>query len=187
VRNCWKYAEATDIIIGNSSLLSNDVISMQPLLTILNKNERLNFRYSMLVRQYGITPQAYQYWTNIKSNSQQLGSLFDQQPTQLKGNITAMGNPDEPVIGFVSAASQQQKRIFVSHDELINWAFDAFTGYNCAYDFIQQNPVDPYIFQYSDANYVPWYFTSAGFLYVINKSCVDCTLKGGSNQKPSFW
>jgi hypothetical protein len=184
---CWSSAESPGILLGNSSQLAADVISMQPVSVYRNKDKKLNYRYSILVRQYGITAGAHQYWTNIKNNSQQLGTLFDQQPSQLKGNITAVDNPDEPVIGFVSAARQQQRRIFIHHDELSSWQFDGYEGYNCAFDFIQKNPVDPYIFEYSDPAYVPWYFVTGGPLYVINKSCVDCTLKGGTNVRPSFW
>lgn len=184
---CWSTAASTGILLGNSSVLASDVISMQPLAVFLNKDKKLHFRYSMLVRQYGISSAAYQYWTNIKNNSQQLGTLFDQQPSQLQGNITAMNNPDEPVIGFVSAAVQQQQRIFIRHDELDNWQFDGFEGYNCAFDYIPQNPVDPYIYEYTDPDFAPWYFVTGGPLYVINKSCIDCTLKGGTNVRPSFW
>lgn len=184
---CWSSAESPGILLGNSSQLAADVINMQPISVYRNKDKKLNYRYSILVRQYGITAGAYQYWTSIKNNSQQLGTLFDQQPSQLKGNITAVDNPDEPVIGFVSAARQQQQRIFIRHDEVSDWQFDVYEGYNCAFDFIPQNPVDPYIYEYTDPAYVPWYFVSGGPLYVINKSCVDCTLKGGTNVRPSFW
>jgi Domain of unknown function (DUF4249) len=187
VHICWVYGESPDILLGNTSLLTDDVVSQQPLLKLRNKDKRLNFRYSMLVRQYGITAEAHKYWINIKNNSQQLGTLFDQQPSQLKGNITAVNNPDEPVLGFVSAAKQQVKRIFIQHDELDNWQFDGFEGYNCAFNYILVNPADPFLFEYSDPSYVPWYFVTGGPLYIINKSCIDCTLKGGTNVRPSFW
>lgn len=186
VRICWSTSESSDILVGSSSQLTDDVISMQPLLTLVNKHERLNFRYSMLVRQYGITAGAYQYWKSIKNNSQQLGTLFDQQPSQLRGNITATNNPDEPVLGFVVAATVETQRIFIRHDELDDWEFDKYAGYNCAYDFIPQNP-DPYVYEYPNPEYVPWYFVTGGPLYVVNRSCVDCTVRGGTNVRPPFW
>ena len=187
VRVCWSSRESTDILLGNSTSLSEDVISQQPVLTIPNKDKRLNFRYSMLLRQYALTPEAHKYWLTIKKNSQELGTLFDQQPAQLRGNIYSLDDATEPVIGFVSAAAQEVKRIFIVHDDLNDWAFDPFDGYVCGSDFIPKSYPDPFLYTYTDPAYVPWYFTDAGYLYVSTKECVDCTQKGGTNRRPSFW
>lgn len=187
VSECWTTKESTDLLIGTSELLSEDIISKQPLLNIPFRDKRLHYKYSILVRQYAITAQAFKYWQVIQKNSQQLGTLFDQQPAQLKGNIFSLSNPEEPVIGFFSVAEQQEKRIFIVHLQLNDWVFDPFDGYNCAQDFITPDPVDPYIYTYPYPEFVPWYFITGGPLLVSTKDCVDCTTKGGTNIKPSFW
>lgn len=186
VRICWDSRRSTDILLGNTTSLSEDVVSQQPVRTILNKDKRLNFRYSILLSQFALTAEAHKYWQLIQKNSQSLGTLFDQQPSQLKGNIYSLENPDEPVIGFMCAAAEQQKRIFIRHEELNDWAFDPFDGFTCGSDFILQNP-DPYLWTYTDPAYVPWYFVTGGYMYVSTKECVDCTQKGGTNKKPLFW
>lgn len=187
IENCWSSRESSDLLIGNSSLLTDDVISMQPLLTILNRDRKLNIRYSILVRQYAMTAEAYTYWKKIKNNSQQLGTLFDEQPTQLRGNMYSLEDIDEPVIGFVGAARPQEQRIFIQHSELTDWTFDPFTGYTCAISYLPQSSPDPYIYNYNDPYYVPWYFISSGPLVIVGRECVDCTLQGGTTQRPSFW
>jgi Domain of unknown function (DUF4249) len=187
IKVCWSNRESTDIITGSSVLLSDDVISSQPILRIPLQDKRINFRYSILVRQYVLTAEGYKYWQVIQKNSQQLGTLFDQQPAQLKGNFRSLTDPNEPVIGFLSVATVQEKRIFISHRSLNNWAFDQYDGYTCTPEFIAPNPVNPFLYSYSDPGYVPWYFISGGPLVIITKDCVDCTLKGGTNIKPNFW
>lgn len=184
-QDCWTTGNSKGILIGTSSLLTDDVISMQPLLTIGNKDSKIYVRYSILVSQYGMTAEAYDYWKKIKNNSQQLGTLFDEQPSQLRGNMYSVSDPGEPVIGFIGAAKQQQQRVFIQHDQLADWGFDPFTGYICAPLIVAQNP-DPYEYNYDVPGYVPWYFVTGG-LYLITRECVDCTLRGGTNQRPSFW
>jgi hypothetical protein len=42
------------------------------------------------VYQYALTKDQYDYWTELKKNSEQLGTLFDAQPSQLNSNIHSM-------------------------------------------------------------------------------------------------
>jgi hypothetical protein len=45
-------------------------------------------RYSINVRQYGLTKEAYNYWQIIQKSSQQSGSIFDPQPAQVIGKYS---------------------------------------------------------------------------------------------------
>gem|GEM_PF-6893667 len=50
------------------------------------------------------------------------------------------------------------------------------------------NSTNYLIYNYSDTTYAPYYFCcSGGALVVAKKDCLDCTRRGGTNQKPSFW
>jgi len=184
---CYTNHVSTDLLLGTSGSLSRDVISMQPLLTIPNKDSRLYYRYSILVDQYALTGAAYNYWQTIKTNSQQLGTLFDPQPSQLTGNIRSLKNPAEPVVGYASAAIRQQKRIFISHDQLTNWDFNPTADYSCDTRVIYMNPDPPFYYTYDDTTYAPYYFASRGVLVIAKKICVYCEWQGGSTSKPLFW
>jgi len=183
---CWRDQYSTDILVGSTAALQSPVISEQKLLTIPIKDPRIYFRYSILVRQYNISQQAYSYWNTIQQNSEALGTLFDRQPSQLKGNIHSVKDPEETVIGFISASSATTARIFINHNELRNWEFDLLRGASCDVKVIPQNPnfLD---WTYPDPNYVPWYYLSGGSMFIAKKTCLDCRTAGGVNQKPSFW
>ncbi|HLZ88421.1 MAG TPA: DUF4249 family protein, partial [Puia sp.] len=129
---------------------------------------------------------AYNYWLLIQKTSDNLGTLFDLQPTQLVGNIHCLTNPSEPVIGFLSATSVQQQRIFIYRYYLGTWPHNE-PGYGCDTIKIPVNPVNPLIYNYPDTLYAPWYFISNGPLVLGSRFCLDCTLFGGTNSKPSFW
>lgn len=185
IYNCWRTANSTSIVLGTSAALSQDVISKAPITTIVPNDRRIGIRYSILVRQYALTREAYQYWQIIQKNTEKTGSLFDLQPSQLFGNIYSIKNKNEPVIGFVSAGSVREKRIFIRHREVTDWVTPL--QQLCDILFIAQNPSNYLIFDYPDTNYAAYYFTSGGGIAISKKSCFDCTVQGGSNMKPSFW
>ena len=186
VHICWASANSTGVILGTSAALGQDVINAAPLTVIPQNDGRLLYRYSMLVKQYALTPEAYFYWQIIQKNSQQLGTLFDLQPSQLVGNIHSVTNESEPVVGFVSATNEQQKRIFIDHLDLFNWVVPMPPDY-CPVLEIAKDPLNVLNITTSDTTFAPWYFVSNAGLKISKKECLDCTLKGGTNHKPSFW
>ncbi|HYE55188.1 MAG TPA: DUF4249 domain-containing protein [Chitinophagaceae bacterium] len=186
VYNCWRYADATQIALGTSVKLSEDVINQAPVTQIPKGSPRLGVRYSILVRQYALTEDAHKYWEILKKNTQSLGTLFDAQPGQLRSNLYKTSDPDEPVIGFASASSVTEKRMFISNGELTNWT-SLDPKPDCQLQFTPQDPNNYLIYKYPDTAYAPYYFVTGGGIALARKACLECTWHGGTNQKPSFW
>jgi hypothetical protein len=184
---CWTTAPSTNILLATSSALAQDNIVAFPVETIPNGDARLEIGYSILVRQYALTEDAYNYWLLIQKTSQELGTLFDIQPTQLIGNIHCLTNPAAPVIGFISASSVQQQRINIYISSLgNNWMHNS-PGVNCNTIEIAYNPNDFPAFSYADTNYGPYYFNGADSLVLAPTFCTNCLYFGGTTTKPSFW
>ncbi len=188
---CYSTTYSKDIIIANSLALSKNLINAQLIQSLPFQDSILNYRLSILVKQFTLSPQAYSYWQIIQKNTQKVGSLFDLQPSQLEGNIHAITNPTEPVVGFLSAGTEEEKRIFINNKSLKNWP-QATGGYECASRVISTNPSNYLKWDYTDSTYAPYYFISNGpsappSLKIASKYCLDCTLSGGTIQKPSFW
>ncbi len=186
IDSCWITAKSANILTGTSVALAQDIISRARITTILQNDIRIKARYSILVRQIPLTAEAYNYWLIIQKNSQQLGTLFDLQPSQLTGNIHPLTNPGEPVIGYVTAAVTQQKRLFISHNEVSNWSTVINHQHECDVIDLPQNPLNPFIYNYPDTSFAPWYF-STPILRITKKECIDCREYGGVNVRPSFW
>ena len=180
---CWRSDSSTDIRIANSTALGQDLISQAPLATIPRGNQKLSVRYSIFATQYVLSPAAYQYWTILKNNNQDLGSLFDPQPSQLTGNFHCTTNPSQPVIGFLSASATKQLRYFIDNSQVKNWDT---THTECNTLVIAQHP-NWQDYDYPDTLYGPYYFNSSTTLVLSKRTCLDCRLQGGTNQKPSFW
>jgi hypothetical protein len=183
---CWSTDTSTNVLIASSAALVQDVITAFPVATVPQGDTKINIGYSILVRQYALTAEAYNYWLQIQKTSQDLGTLFDVQPTQLVGNIHCLTNPSEPVIGFLSASSVQQRRLFVYQTYLSNWIHNA-AGFGCDTIQISYNPNNFPAYNPVDTSYGPYYFDGPTTLVLAPWFCLDCTRFGGTTVKPPFW
>lgn len=185
--SCWRTANSNNIIVGSSVALNEDVISDFPVAVIPQHHEKLGKRYSILVKQYAVTEEAFRYLQLIQKNTEQLGSLFDAQPSQLKGNVQSADNPSESVIGFITASTVTEKRIFIQHDQLTEWK-PTYSIESCGVPIIiDQNRMDFRIWDYPDPTYTIYYYIMGGTMAILKKACLDCKERGGVNVKPSFW
>jgi hypothetical protein len=181
---CWQTAHSTDISLGNTTALSSDVIAHARIGVIPHNSQKCSERYSALVRQYALSQEAYQYWLVLQKLSEQAGTLFDVQPSQLQGNIHSLSS-GEPVIGYISASTIPEKRMFIDHSSLTDWK--EFDGNYCDILGVAANTPDVTHYLFFDGYYAPYYFSGMGSVTYTWKSCVDCTTQGGTTVKPSFW
>lgn len=186
VKICWRDGFQNSIQIDNSTKLNADIISEKALLTIPNHSDKLSVLYSINVKQFALDVNAYNFWEAMKSNTEQLGSIFDPQPNQTQGNIHSLSNPGEPVVGYISAGNSYTKRAFVKNTELEK-------GWNIPDDcpqFIVEDVRDSLLayFYYSGLIPINQAVTDKGRPAYTGSSpnCVDCTIKG-TNVKPYFW
>jgi hypothetical protein len=185
ILTCWNTSASNRILVGSSAKLAQDVISLAPITTIPFNSIKMSVRYSILIKQYGLTKEAYNYWDILKKNTEQLGTLFDPQPSHLISNIHCVTNPVEQVIGYISAGTTTEKRAFIYKDDVAPWGYFA----DCA-DEMQVFPKD-YKFIFGGRTLIPTKEVIATGGLVIGyyggpPTCVDCTITG-SNIRPSFW
>lgn len=188
IYSCFGYDTSSTIVLGSSAKLKQDVIYQNPITQIASTSEKIETKYSINVRQYALTGDAFAYWTNLKKNTEQLGNIFDAQPTNIIGNIHSVSNPAETVIGYISASSVQSKRIFISSSQLpISWS--ATYPYDCEQDSILLSDVGQRLVNLPPQELTTEAITKGGLLlgYLGSSAqCVDCTLRGSTAQ-PYFW
>jgi hypothetical protein len=181
---CWSSNVSKNLLIGSSAQYQSDIIHEMPMIFIPKGSPKMNVRYSILVHQRKTDKTGYEYLNLMKKNTEQLGSIFDAQPSELRGNIHCLSNPGESVIGYLTASSMKEQRIFITSAQA------GWSNYDYCDVFTVPNNPDS-IKSYMPNRYLPFeadvrFGTIVGW-YVSESYCVDCRVRGGINVKPSFW
>ncbi|MEJ5993804.1 DUF4249 domain-containing protein [Pedobacter sp. Du54] len=175
---CWGNEISSNILLGSTAKLANDVIFENPITFVQSGSEKFTEKYSIIVKQYVLTKEAYQFWGELQKNTESLGSIFDSQPSQLKGNIHNIANSAEPVLGFVSIGTTTEKRIYIDRTSLPPTFIIPRTD-----DCIEPVEIKP---QDAKAYFEGGFNIPVDLGTGASRFCVDCTLRG-TNRKPAFW
>jgi len=186
VSSCFDETATANIFLNSTAALNQDISYQFPLIFIEGSSERISVRYSILVNQTVLTKDAYAFWENLKKSTEALGSIFDVQPSQLIGNIHNIADPAEPVIGYISAGTTQNKRIYINKRDL-PVSFITKYPYSCRVDTAKSpGDIATYVISLTNGttplNPNP---DGPGYLFT-DKTCADCTIRG-TVQKPAFW
>jgi hypothetical protein len=179
--------ESSELQLGTTIRLSEDRVFEKLLFRIPAGDEKLGHRYSVLVRQFALTKEGYDFYQLMKKNTESLGTIFDPQPSEITGNIRSLSDPAEKVIGFIKQAPVQEARIFISKDEVPRWGFRLF----CSEEIKVPNNRDSINKYFVRENYLPYSAERRGVEIESYKGaqrqCVDCTVRNGSTVMPAFW
>lgn len=178
---CYKTNGIEDVFTLATINLATKEYPAFPLNFVQNTSDRLEILYSLLVEQYAISLDAYNYYDKLRINLQQSGGLYTSQPLAVKGNLMNTSNEENEVLGFFQASSVAQKRVFVEApvEGLTLEYFGGCTVNTLLFGFVEISPTEypAYLFA-ADGNWT---------MAVMTKNCVDCTLAGGVTLKPDYW
>jgi hypothetical protein len=181
---CYQSAKSSTIEILSTARLNRDTTHYR-ITTVPRASWKISVLYSILAKQFAISREGYEYLSRMKKNTEQTGSIFDSQPSELVGNVKNINDPGEPVIGFVEISEVHTKRIFIKRSEVPDWGYI----HGCDQRSIPNHP-DSIMATGMAPPVAPDVIspvTSAIIRYFITEPvCVDCTLRGVLD-KPSFW
>jgi hypothetical protein len=179
-RRCWITNEVPDIFTLSLDNLKKGRYIKKQLNYVANipREQKLHWRYSLLVRQYSLSQEAFQYWDELKTTSQELGTFFDRQPAILKSNMCNIRDDDEAVLGYFNMSGVREMRVFVQYIQGINTERDPEY---CEIKTLKSGGIGDLIGVCTNIDgeeicgSVPMY-------------CVDCRLlKNSTHIRPDFW
>jgi Domain of unknown function (DUF4249) len=182
---CWKTVSSVPILVASTEGLQQNIVSQFILEFLPAESVKLQKGYSLLVKQQAITKDAFQYWQQLKANTENLGTIFGPLPSQFSGNIHSVSIPSEPVLGFFSATSVQQKRIFLKPEDLPAPQRAVVTGYEtCELDYVGVGD----FLKFGSGEAIVSSIGLGPTEYVLTSfNCADCRLQGGTIVEPDFW
>jgi hypothetical protein len=182
INRCWGNKKSGSILLGSTIKLTSDVIKNLPLNIVPISTNKLYIKYSILVKQYGLSRQAFEYWTSLSKTTQGTGSLFDPQPSQVTGNIFNTKDTKKLAFGYFSASTQETKRITI-------------TPRLGMYPRCMAPDTLPIVCPERSADcatktaqlLLNYYGMRSDSVLTAPSSCADCRTEGGTTNKPSFW
>jgi hypothetical protein len=205
---CWKSRKSDEILIHSIYTGEDPHILKEPIFFIAaDKSDRLLIQYSILVSQYSISKNEYDFWNNLKQVNESGGDIFAKQPFTVISNIHNNSNGKERVLGYfqVSSVKQRRKNIIFNDVARLNLSFyqlhcERFVKGPWEYSLGPAAPPPTWDDLYSifcvTSNYYfvePIYITgsiqSKFTLYRMvfaRPECANCELTGTA-AKPDFW
>lgn len=176
---CWRTKNIPGIFIaGTEGLVENSVMEA-PLHFETQYGDELTRRYRLHVKQLNISSENYYFWNDLDKLINKTGGLYETQPFRLKGNIICTSNLSSNVTGIFEAAGVTEAvKYFDKPDEF------PVTGYSCSKIEVgtEENP-----WMAMDAGTIIMYNEKNDQYFTADVWCFDCTLRGGTTERPPFW
>jgi len=178
---CWKKETYGSLVIDDTSTQSQDLIVDKKVLTIHAGDVRLSYLYSVTVVQRGLTPEAFSYWNTLFKNSETMGSVFSSMPSEYRGNITCLTQPDQIVLGYINATTlSTSKRLFI--EKPFHTKASCLGDDLKAFSMADRTTANRLLVE----GYLPLNEGPDNTVVWAPNRCVDCTIRGTKN-KPSWW
>lgn len=194
-QTCYGTNRSNNIILKSTVSLNEDRLKDYNIRFIHRDNYILSYRYSVLVKQYVLSPETFSYYETLKGLSQSSDNIFtEDQPGFLAGNIFSVNNSNENVAGFFEVSTVDQKRIFFNYDDffpdeelppfIVGCFLSAPTttgglGQRELVNLIRDGNIRFYDFNQNQIE-------GGGPYLMTSPICGDCTVLG-SNVVPDFW
>ena len=175
---CYKTDPIYDIYTLSTVGFTQNRYARYPLHFVNNETQRLLYHYSLLIKQYSLTPGAYNYWENLRKNSKETSSLYYRQPVPLNGNIRNLNDTTEKVLGYFGVSQVNQKRIHIRFIpgmtfNKVKYCPEIIKPYASL-----ERPL--YLFPYNNKDgTILWTWSDT--------DCFFCQMHGGTTQRPSYW
>lgn len=196
---CYRSDTSKVIIQTQTSELSINKLTKFNIRSLNAGNYIMSNRYSILVKQYVQSYDAYNYYKTTNKFSSSENVLVQNQPGFFNGNIINIDNPEELVIGYFEVSSVDEKRLFFNfldffdHNQSSEYFVpcipfshgDNVYEWELTRDYVLSNDKTYYhsTGEYESAE-SPGVFIS--YFLFVSPECGDCRVLG-VEEKPEFW
>ncbi|WP_298790034.1 DUF4249 domain-containing protein [uncultured Allomuricauda sp.] len=188
-RVCYPSRMSNGLILTDTEDFESGRVSNFMVRFIDSDNYILSHRYSILVKQYTHTLEAYTFLETLNEFSTSESVFSETQPGFLEGNISSLEDSNEKVLGFFNVSAVDEKRIFFNYEDFfpgaalppyINPCVES-APFNGLFDLIRWD-----LIKYIKDNEGEFTSDNSGPYVTVPQVCGDCTILGPS-EVPDFW
>jgi hypothetical protein len=191
-RKCFHYSSSNEVVIKSTELITPGPQKRNSLFFVNDLSGRFSIGYSVELKQYSLTPNAFLYFTQLQKTSELTGSLYDPIPSFIESNIYNVNDPLQKITGFFMVSGLSKKRIFINPIDVIPGKYLSGPGsQNCqdsiANSFAEAARIHKGDYFLNIYSYTPSTPFSPMVINISNSTCFDCTSNGGSTIRPAYW
>jgi len=203
IRVCYKRDSTDKLVLGSTAGQLNNQLKELPLKFNLAWSFNYTHKYGVIIRQYRINEEAFDFYRNVKRLNDANGSLFDRQQGEISGNISSL-TTGENVLGYFEVSGVSESIRFFLFSEFTQDLSGKIRGFfDCHPDSVEfadnlrtfysphpYNPTPPppqEIQRRSTFALVDVGIGQNGSIYELRyEPCTDCRFYGGL-EVPDFW
>ena len=195
-RTCFNTVESNSIIVTTTTNLSEDRVSGFSVRNISADDPIISHRYSILVKQYVQSLEAYTYYDILNQLSGTDNTLAQIQPGFISSNIRSTQDRNEKVLGFFQVSAVTEKRLYFNYEDFFpgeplppyfiecGRAAPPLTTQAVPPNYPLFDAIEANLVKYLDENLNPGQLE--GPYITVPRACGDCTALG-SSEPPEFW
>ncbi|MGO3182899.1 MAG: DUF4249 domain-containing protein [Aequorivita sp.] len=189
---CYSTELSTGISQASTTEFDENKVFRFPVRYLSKNDSKIQTRYSLLVKQYVQSVEAFTFYKTIKDLGSIQSLLSQGQPGYVAGNMVSEGDPEEKVLGFFEASSMSSKRIYFNYEDFGLERPPYFVDCEVLkLDYYKSSPLN-----YNEREALYNYITYDGYqvlsasttliFRIVQPECSVCT-SFSSNVKPDFW
>ncbi|MCD7976762.1 MAG: DUF4249 domain-containing protein [Tannerellaceae bacterium] len=170
---CWGADSSRIFILDSTDKLIENRIRLKKLIEIEPADDRLSQLYFISVKQTMLSKEAFDYFSNLQENIDKSGGLFSKMPSEMRGNIICISDPEKTVIGYVDVSVPTYTEKYIERN-----------------DGFYERPYNNCLSQITDdfESTMPVFYKTEGEELKAPEDCIDCRRKrNASKNKPAFW
>ena len=178
---CFRSDSTKSVVMLDYSNLEGDVVKTFPVKSFSRADSRNHRRYSVNVKAFSLSKDAYDFSRKLRDMSNVGSDLFTPDPGVLKGNLHCETDPQKDVMGIVMAGQMTSRRAFM------NGQYAKQIQAYVPYVFVEKEEM-PYM--YYDRMYRPIRLLPTKDSVDVGWApirCIDCVEAGGTLTPPDFW
>ncbi len=118
IADCWATDFDFQFLKVDSDTRFNGELLKEFEIYSIQVDRRFNIGYSALIEQHAISERSHNYWQAVKNQIGNNGTIFETPNFRINGNIRAVEDPDEFVLGYFNVSSVSSVRVFVDRDDV---------------------------------------------------------------------
>lgn len=189
---CYTTETSTGIIQASTTEFNENRVFRFPVRYLSKNDPKIRTRYSLLVKQYVQSVEAFTFYKIVKDLGSIQSLLSQGQPGYVAGNIVSETDQEEKILGFFEASSMTSKRIYFNYEDLGLAKPPYFVDCEILQlDYYKNSPLnyDERAALHTFITYYDYQVLSANtrLVYrIVKPECSVCTYFS-SNVRPDFW